>query len=175
MRKTNNKEYIYLSIRYLILLTSMFTLPIFHKIFSPLTIYSVTKILSRFYQISLNQNLILINNLTLIEIIPACIAGSAYLFFLILNLSIQMNPKKRIYTILFAFSSLFILNIFRIIILTIIVTNNPSLFDLTHKLFWYILSTILVIVIWFLTIKLFSIKEIPLISDVKFIIKNIKK
>lgn len=173
MKKKKNLFYILL--RYLILLGLMFTLPLFYKILTPITINTTTNLLKLFYQVSLENNIILLNNLITIEIIPACIAGSAYLLFLILNLTISMKLNKRIKIILLAFISLFIINILRIVILATLTINNFQLFDLTHKLFWYGLSTIIVIIIWFILIKIFSIKKIPVYSDIKYIFNSIKK
>lgn len=175
MKKEDKKEYFYIILRYFLLLALMFALPLFHKIFSPITISPVVGILKLFYQVSLNENTIIINDLTVIQIIPACIAGSAYLLYLILNLSMKIETKKRIYSIITAFLLLLILNISRIILFAVLLVNNFQFFDFAHKIFWYGLSTILVIIIWFFVVKIFSIKEIPIFSDVKYILKNLKK
>jgi hypothetical protein len=53
--------------------------------------------------------------------------------------------------------------------------NNSAWFDITHKLFWFVLSIIFVALIWILTIKVFRIREVPVYSDVAFILKKIKK
>jgi len=163
-------------IRYLILLIITLTsLPLIYKIFTPLTTYPTKALLSLFYDVVLNNVIITINNQTFIQVIPACIAGSAYLLLLILNLTMPMNIKKRIKTILFSFATLLIINILRIFIFSIWYHNKVPFFDLTHKLFWFVLSIFFVIGVWFLTIKVFSIKEIPVYTDFKFILKSIKK
>jgi exosortase/archaeosortase family protein len=172
--KIKNKELIFLPIRYLILLGLMFTLPIIYKILTPLTVTSTAGILRLFYQLTINQNIMTINS-TIIQIIPACVAGSAYLLLLILNLSTPIKAQQRTLSLLFSLGLLFTLNILRIIILTILAVQNSQLFDITHKLFWYLLSTIFVIGIWFLTTKLFDIKQIPVYSDIKFLVGNIIK
>ncbi len=164
-----------LLLRYLVLLALMFALPLIYKILTPITIYLTANLLKIFYQVSVFEQIIIINLKTAIQIIPSCIAGSAYLLLLILNLSISMKFKKRFYSILFSVILLFVLNIFRIFFLSILLVNDFQFFDFTHKLFWYALSTIFVVGIWLLTIKIFSIKEIPVYSDVKYLIKNIKK
>jgi len=175
LRKLLKDKAIQITIRYLILLALMFTLPLIYKIFAPLTIYPTAYLLKIFYNIEIAKNLIIINNQTFIKIIPACIAGSAYLLLLILNLSIPINIKKRIKTILLSFAILLILNIIRIFALSIWYHEAVPFFDFTHKLFWYGLSTIFVIAIWFYTVKKFKIKEIPIYTDLKFFMKNIKK
>ena len=155
-------------IRYLIVLSLMFSLPIIYKIFTPLTIISISKILILFYNIKVVGDLIIYNSYT-IQIIAACVAGSAYLLLLILNLTTQIKLKKRIYSILFTFILFFIVNILRIVILTAFVFNDSPLFDITHKLFWYLLSTLFVVAIWFLNVKIFKIKEIPIYDDIKYL------
>ncbi len=102
--------------------------------------------------------------------IAACIAGSAYYLLLILNLSTPgIKLKKRISMILWAFSVFLAVNILRIFLLALIFIAGYSWFDITHKLFWYILSTIFVIAIWFIEVRLFKIKGIPFYSDMKFL------
>ena len=155
-------------IRYLIALGLMFSLPVIYKIFTPLTIISTSKVLSIFYDIKVAGDLIIYNSYT-IQIIAACVAGSAYLLLLILNLTTQIKLKKRLYSILFTFVLFFIINILRIVTLSVMLFNDSSLFDITHKLFWYVLSTIFVVIIWFLTVKVFKIKEIPGYGDLRYL------
>jgi exosortase/archaeosortase family protein len=163
-------------IRYLILLLFMFSLPIIYQIFTPITIFPVVFILKIFYnQVILNQNYIIINLKTIIQIIPSCIAGSAYLLLLILNLTVPMNFRKRIYSLLFSIVLLLLFNILRIVLLTSLSINNFIFFDLTHKIFWYGISTLFVVIIWFVVVRIFDIKEIPIYTDVKYLVENIKK
>jgi len=173
-KKSKSKQYIFILIRYLILLGSMFTLSLIYKILTPLTIHSTAYLLKIFYQVSINLDFIIIDNIK-IQIVSACVAGSAYLLLLILNLTLPMRLVKRIYSILLSFIILLILNILRIFILSVLLINEFKFFDLTHKLFWYVLSTLFVIGIWFLIVKIFSIKKIPVYTDLKFLIKEIKK
>jgi len=162
-------------IRYIILLALMFSLPLIYIIFAPLTIYPSGFLLDLvFNNVSINANMISINLQTFIQIIPACIAGSAYLLLLILNLTIPMRAKQRLYTLLFSFTLLLVLNIFRIFILSLLYYHNYAFFDITHKLFWYVLSIVFVVLIWLLTLKIYSIKKIPVYSDVKYVLKHRK-
>ena len=162
-------------IRYIILLALMFSLPLIYKILTPLTILSTSNILDLFYNISVHNDIISINTTTLIKIIPACVAGSAYLLLLILNLSVPLTIKKRIYSILLGFLIFFLINVLRIIILSALYHSNATIFNFTHTLSWYLGSTLLILAVWFLLVKLFSIKEIPIYSDIKYLIKNTKK
>ena len=163
-------------IRYLALLILMFSTPIIYSIFFPLTLYPVVFLLKIFTNVSLEaNNMLILGNNTFIQIVPACIAASAYLLLLMLNLAVPMKGKIRIYSILLSFSILLILNILRIIVLSLLYQNNFIFFDFTHKLFWYGLSTIFVVAIWFSIVKIFKIKGIPIYSDLKFIYTQIKK
>ena len=172
--KINNKnnKLFYLFIRYILLLLLMFSLPLLYKIFYKPTLYSVVFIMKLFskglvYDVMLGT--ISLNNTVTIEIIPACIAGSAYLFLLILNLSIDMKLQKRIYSILLSFFLFFILNVIRIIALSLLYKNNTDIFYFVHTITWYVISIVLVVLIWFLIVKIFSIKEIPFYSDIKLL------
>jgi exosortase/archaeosortase family protein len=163
-------------LRYLVLLGLIFSLPLIYLIFTPLTLYPVVGLLSLIYgQVLVNQHVIAIAGKSFIELVPACIAGSAYLLLLMLNLSVPMKLKQRIYTILVSFAALLMLNILRIFILSILYHSGSAFFDITHKLFWYGLSTIFVVGIWFLIVKIFAIEPIPVYSDIKYFLKTIKK
>ena len=155
-------------IRYsLLLLLAIVGFGIFYKLFSSLTVGMTFSLLDLFYDVKLVGNIIVIDNLP-IEIIGACIAGSAYAFLLILNLSVPIKGIwKRIGMIVFAFGVFFLINILRIFFLSIMYISSSPYFDFTHKLFWYLGSTIFVIGIWFLEVKLFNIKEIPFYTDLK--------
>jgi len=159
--------------RYLILLALMFSLPLIYKTFTPLTLYPSAFLLDLFYDIAVYNLMIIINAKTFIQLIPACIAGSAYLLLLILNLSLPMKIDKRIYSIIVSFLALLILNILRIFILSVLYHNDFIFFDFTHRAFWYIGSTLFVIAIWFFIVKIFSIKEIPVYDDFRYLMKNI--
>ncbi len=150
---------------------------LFYFIFTPQTIYPTYFILNTLYSTELLERTILIHlsQTYQINIIDACIAGAAYYLLLILNLATPLPVKKRIYSLLFSFTLLLIFNILRIIILSIMFVSNSLAFDFTHKFFWYVLSTIFVVVIWFLTVFLFKIKDIPVYTDINYIYRIIKK
>ena len=170
-----DKKLILIVLRYIILLVLVLNSYLIYKIFTPLTVYFSVIFLRLFYPVIVSGNQILISQTKIIEIIPACVAGSAYVLLLILNLFVGMKPKQRVYSILLSFSLLFIFNILRIFIFSVLLVNNFEFFYITHKFFWYVLSTLLVVGIWFLMTKIFKIKEIPVVSDMKYFIKDIKK
>jgi len=171
--KKISKKFTDILIRYSILvLVAIPNLWIFYFIFTPLTLYPVYFLLNIFFPASLTGTTILINNYP-IELIPACIAGAAYYLLLILNLSVpDIKFQKRIKMILFSFTFLLILNILRIFSLSLIFLSGNSLFDITHKLFWYLGSTVFVVGIWFIEVKIFKVKKIPIYSDFKFLYKK---
>ena len=165
-------------IRYfIILLVALPNLFIFYFVFTPLTIYPLFELFKLFFKdVFLVDNVFYISGNYLIEIIGACIAGSAYYLLFILNMSVpNIVIKKRIKMILFSFTILLCLNIIRIFILSLTFVSKSSSFELLHKLFWYAGATIFVVLIWFIEIKLFKIKEIPIYSDFKHLIKKVFK
>jgi len=158
-----------------IAITLSLLFPIFYFIFRPLTIMPVTWFLNLFYETNFTSLESLVIEGKEILFVDACIGGSAYVLLLLLNLlTREINLKKRIFLFLFGAFSLLILNIVRLIILVFLFLKDHLLFDLTHKLFWYALSTIFVATIWLFSVKLFKIKATPFISDLKFLFKKIK-
>lgn len=177
--KGTNKKSISLSqllsivFRYVFLIViGFFGLNLFYIIFSPITINFSYKFLSLFFEVIKQENVLLINNHS-IEIINACIAGGAYFLFLILSFSLaKINFIKRILLVLFSWTCFFILNFIRIILLSFLFVNDNSLFDISHNFFWFIGSTFFVILIWFLSVKIFKIKGIPFYDDLLFLFNN---
>lgn len=164
-------------VRYLILVLA--ALPgfwIFYFIFTPLTVYPVYFVLGLFFGASLFENIIFLGNPSYpIQIVNACIAGSAYYLLLIFNLSVpKIKINTRLKMVFFAFLSFLAVNVIRIILLSVVFILKPSIFDISHKLSWYFGSIILVIGIWFIEVKKFKINEVPFYSDIKSILKYIK-
>lgn len=166
--KKRYEKIIFLFVRYIILILAGIFLSVFYKLFFPLTIWLTYFLLSLFDNVSIFGNLLLTSG-GAIEIVDSCIAGSAYFLLLILNLTTPMNIKKRLYSLIFSFLFLLILNVLRIFFLSILYIKNYLFFDVVHSIFWIVLSVLFVIGIWFLTIKLFKIKRIPIYSDIKYI------
>ena len=171
----NLKNVSYTLLRYFILLIlGLSNLFLFYYIFTPLTVYPSFWILSLFSNAVLSHpNILNINN-QIIEIIPACVAGAAYYFLLLLNLTTSMSLKKRINSLLFIFLTFLAINILRISSFALLYVNGFSYFDLAHKTTWYFGSTILLILIWLLNIKIFKIKSIPIYTDFNNIYEDMK-
>ena len=174
MDKKLKKQLTDIFVRYLILiLIALPNLYIFYLIFKPLTLYPIYFLLNIFFECSLSGHTISVGCFP-IEIINACVSGAAYYLLLILNLSTpNIKLNKRIKMILLAFASFLILNIIRIIYLSLLFISSSPWFDFVHKTFWYLLSIAFVVGIWFAEVKAFNIKEIPFYSDILFIKKMI--
>ncbi|MEK6945878.1 MAG: pacearchaeosortase [Nanoarchaeota archaeon] len=161
-----------ISLRYIVLLAiGLFFMKYLYTIFTPLTFYPVYFVLGLFYNVSAEGIRIIFSNIS-VDLIKACVAGSAYYLLLMLNLSsARIKIMKRFYLLLFLFVSFLILNIIRILILIFLINANSQLFDLTHKVFLYLFSIVFVVGIWFLGAAIFKIKSVPLISDMKNLYK----
>ena len=176
--KKNTKNILDFILRYAILiLIALPGLGIFYTIFTPLTVYPVYGLLSLIFDVSLVSQTIMVIEKTLpIEFVKACIAGAAYYLLLILNLATpNIKIKTRIKMILTTFLAFLLINILRIFILSIMAYSASPIFDITHKFFWYLLSTIFVVLIWFSEVKHYKIKAIPFYSDIKYLYKKSKR
>lgn len=166
----NNFNVMDLIARYaLALLLSVNSLYVFYLVFTPLTFYPAAFLLNVFYEVE-TKGLFIFMNGYVIEIIKACVAGSAYYLLALLNLTTRgISAKKRALMFLFSAFLLLVFNIARIVFLAALKANDFAYFDATHEFLWYFVSTIFVAGIWLLSIKVFKIKEIPVWSDVKSI------
>lgn len=147
---------------------------IFYLILTPLTLYPLYSLFYCFFDTILNfgKSIIYVQSVP-IEIINACIAGSAYYLLLIFNLSTpNIKLSKRAKMIFFSFLTFLLVNILRIFILSMMYIYHSPIFEIVHKLTWYAGSVVLVIIIWFYQVKKYKIKEIPFYSDLKFLYKN---
>ena len=170
-----NKSFYLLFLRYIIILIAgLGNLFIFYEIFTPITVYLSTLILNILSPGTVSIASTIVFKDLLIEIVPACVAGAAYYFLFILCMSIPIKPlSRRIKIIIFSLGVFLIFNVTRIIIFATIA--DTKYFEATHFFFWYFLSTVLVVSIWFLTVYTFKIKEIPVYTDVKELFNKTKK
>jgi exosortase/archaeosortase family protein len=173
MRK-ENAQVLRIFLRYLfVLLVSIPNLALFYIVFTPLTVYPSYFILNLFHPVLLSGNTFTIDSF-FINIAPACVAGSAYFLLFLLNFSLEMNIKKRIFSLLFSFLVLLIVNVIRIVIFSLLLVSSFAHFDITHKIVWFFLSAVFVFAVWLLTIKRFNIRGIPFFNDIRFISSLIK-
>ena len=173
----NKREMWNLITRYLVLLIlGLFQLRAFYLAFTPATVYPVYYILELFDR---NSELLIGNILFFkgiyVEIIQACIAGAAYYLLFILNLTTSMKAEQRAKSLVFLVGSFLILNIIRILLFSYLAVSGGTYFDAAHNFIWYFGSTIMVVVLWFVNVSLFKIKNIPIYSDFYNLFKDIKK
>ncbi len=136
-------------------------------IFGPLTTYGVYFILNIFSNPVLVGNIISLGAKNF-EIINACVIGAAYYLLFILFMSFQkIDIKKRIYSIATSFTLLYLANVLRIIFL--IAISNNLYFEQIHWVFWNIISTLFVVIIFVLMVHIYKIKEIPFMSDIRLL------
>jgi len=171
-----SRELFFILARYLaLLLIAIFCLPLIYAIFTPLTIYPVFQISKLLYDsVFLFSSSLIIGGRT-INLIPACIAGSAYLLLLILNLTTPLKPLQRAKSIAFLFISFLLFNIVRIFVFVLLFIGNFAYFNIAHKFAWYFSSIILVIFLWFANVYLFKITSIPFFTDAKALLREAKK
>jgi exosortase/archaeosortase family protein len=159
----------------LLIILALGNLALFYKVFTPLTVQPTFIVLESLYNAVLLEGNVIFFKGFYVEIIPACVAGAAYYFLTILNLTTPMNISKRIKSLAFLAISFLILNTLRIIIFAMLLFKGYQYFDLTHNLTWYFGSTILVVIIWFVNVYKFKIENIPVYTDLGNLIKGIKK
>lgn len=168
-----NRKFLDIFVRYIFILVSgLGNLAIFYFIFTKPTV-----LLSNFFLNLISQTILLGNSIifreVLINLVPACIAGSAYFLLFILAFSVSnLKILKRIGLVAFLFIGLFLFNTLRIVILSLI--TKIDLFNEVHLVFWYFVSTVFVVILWFIAVKILKIKSIPVYSDFKFLISNIR-
>lgn len=179
MKKKTKKELLSILLRYSILVfLSIFGVTIFYFIFKPLTLYSSFFLFKLFYDVSIVQsNTIRFSNYLLdLQIIGACVAGSAYYLLMILNLSTpNIKIKKRLSMLGISIAAFLIANVLRIFWVGVLFANGSKYAVLVHEVFWYFGSIFLLIIIWFIEVKKFNVKDIPFYSDIRFFTKYIKK
>lgn len=169
----DTKKIINLFSRYILILAlGIGNLYLIYKILTPLTIHTTNLAIRIFTATTLTEDIIQFGQ-SIIQIAPACVAGSAFYLLIALFLSTaNIPPKTRFKAILTAILALFILNILRILILAFLIAT-PN-FEIIHWIFWHLVSTIFVVATYITTIKFYKIKSVPIISDVKYLKSLIK-
>jgi len=162
-------------IRYILTLIITIYHSIFYTIFSPLTVYITYYLLKLFTNPILTSSTITFNSHSF-TFIPACTAASAYLLLTILILTTKkIKSLTRIKMFLLGSLSILTLNIARILILMFTYNNiGETAFNTVHLFFWHILSTVFVVLIWLALINIYKIKSIPIYSDFKHLLKQLK-
>ncbi len=123
----------------------------------------------------ITKDSIIINN-TILFFNQACIATSAYyLLAILILLTKNINLKKSVILFISGSILIFIANIIRIdILIYFFLENQINLFQTLHFLFWKIVSSIYVVIIWIFLTKKLKIKTIPIISDIRYLLSKTK-
>lgn len=155
----------------LIVVLGLGNLYLFYEFLTPLTISILDAILSLS-----GDSLVIGNSIhfkrVIFEIIPACIAGSAfYLMFILVFSTREITFRRRLAVLLSSFVLLFSFNMTRLVFLVSIV--RASYFQAVHWLLWNFVSIIFVVGIWILMVHLFRLKNIPIYSDLKYLFDSI--
>jgi len=162
-------------VRYIVLaILALNSLYVIYLIVFPITIYPLVALFTLVDSSSFILGNIIAFKGEYIGIVRACLAGAAYYLLLILNLSTPMNTTKRAKSLVFLLISFLIINILRIFAFSLLFVSGFYYFDLAHELSWYVLSIILVIILWFTNVKIFKIKAVPVYTDITSIINLIK-
>ncbi len=111
-----------------------------------------------------------------IEMVPACIALSAYLLLSILILSTKnLRLRKTLKLFTYGVLAILIINVIRIdLLIYMLLFMGSRLFESVHLLFWKFLSGIVVVIVWIYLTRKYNIREIPIYSDIKYLIRKIK-
>lgn len=165
-----------LTLRYLLILVfGLGNLFIFYKVFYPLTFFPVGFMLGLIGDTNafFNLNLIMFNTVA-VNVVNACVAGAAYyLLFILIMSTANIAFLKRVKIVFLSVLLFLVFNVIRIVLMTLI--SGTLYFEPIHMFFWYFISIILVVLIWFFMVKIFKIREVPVYSDLKFLFKQIKR
>ena len=158
------------------LLLPLKSFSLFYLVFTPLTIYFTYFFLNLFYSVQLDGSVIYVGEKA-IEIIRPCVAGSAYYLLAVLNLATKgLDVAKRIKLFIFTSAALLAVNLLRIFVLTVVLVSYGTFtFTSLHLGFWLVGSTLFVVGIWIAAVRIYEIKDIPFYSDLREVMKFIKK
>jgi exosortase/archaeosortase len=173
----NQKQIFFIFLRYIfVLILGLFGFSLIYYVFTPLSFYPSLFILKLIFgYVSANfESATFILSGHQIRLVEACIAGSAYFLLITLNLATPMKANQRTKSIIYLCLTFLILNIIRIVIFSYLYSTDFAYYDITHRMVWYFGSTLMVVAIWFSSVHIFKINEIPAYSDLKYIYKQIK-
>jgi exosortase/archaeosortase family protein len=171
-----SKKVVGIFLRYFfILFLGAGNLYIFYKILTPLTVFSVSRAISLFTKVIVAGNFIYLEDFS-VELIRACVAGSAFfLMFILVFSTADIKPKKRAFALLTSLVMLFLFNFLRIIFLIFIYSPSSNYFSAIHWILWNFVSVFFVVGIWFFVVKIYKIDSIPVYSDIKYLLSFSKK
>jgi exosortase/archaeosortase family protein len=132
-----------------------------------MTLYGSYFLLKLFYKVNIIGNTISIGEQSF-TIISACTALIAYILLAVLVLTTRKLERLKIFFI--GAGAIYLMNILRIFILiAVYVQFGKNYFDAVHLIFWHIVSTLFVAIIWICLVEHYKVRSIPIYSDIKFI------
>jgi len=149
---------------------------VFYWIFSPWTLHSTYWLLSIFYDVILEGSSISFDSVTF-ALIPACTAATAYLLLsLLVLLTRGISVMTRLKMFIYGALLILLFNTLRIFLLVwVYVSFGENYFDALHLVFWHVVSTVVVVLIWIFLTKHYKVKGIPIYSDFKYLIELMKE
>lgn len=159
----------------------VFQVNIFQSIFEKVTFNVVYKFLElsnaspAIGRYSVRNAIQILGGAATLEVVKYCVTSSAY-YLLALFTIITMNVQvwKRVLIFLSGTVLIFLMNIARIVLLTVTLLSNPEAFKAAHAALGMFISTIYVVIVWVLLSVLFKVKTVPFYSDIKFLSKSIR-
>jgi len=145
---------------------------LFYFLFTYPTLYG-SYLLLLYYKPVLIGQAIIIGNI-LFNVVEACIGGVAYLLLLLLILlTKEIAFKNRIKLFIIGSILIYLFNIIRISALIFLAVNyNLSYFDSIHLFIWKFFSGVYVALIWIFLVIKYKIKDVPILSDAKYLYKK---
>lgn len=109
-----------------------------------------------------------------LNIVKYCVTASAYyLYTLFVILVYEVSIWKRIEALVLGYAAIFAMNLVRILILIVMLVDKGEEYFLTaHDILGVIFSVFYVIAIWTLLSLTFHFKHLPIIGDVKILVKE---
>lgn len=83
-----------------------------------------------------------------IRVITECIGLPEMLIFLGIVLAFPAKPEKKLWGLLFGIPTLYVINIFRMLFITVIANWNPKTFDFFHLYFWQVAGILIIGGVW---------------------------
>lgn len=165
-----------LIIRLILSFMSIIFYRIYYIIFGPLTLNISAYIISLFTKVIVSENMLYIGEFSF-RFIDACVAASAYILITLLVLLTKgIKLKTRLKMLGLGYLLFLGFNILRIeLLFLILLLFGHNVFNTLHVMIWLFFSTLVVFFIWIFLIKFFKIKNIPIYSDIQYLVSKIKK
>jgi len=88
-----------------------------------------------------------------IRVIGECVGLNEMLVFFAIVLAFPTNYKKKLWGVLFGIPALYIINILRMILITLAGNWNPKTFDFLHLYFWQVAGILIIGGLWLFWIE----------------------